>query len=211
MKKRTRTNNYSFIHGSFNLKEIITDNYKIILILIVFALGIIYSLLSYQTAHSGTSPLLTLLSKQYEIKSEQAFLDSFYNALTVNGIYFIIVFLFGLCAIGFPVVICMPFIYGMTCGFQITYLYITYQAKGIGYAALMVLPMAILFGIILLLATEQGVTMSWDILSAIQDGRKPGITITVYLKRFFIFAIAVIAVTALVTLLTTGFSKLITL
>lgn len=208
---KLRKKNYSVLSGPVNLKQLIIQNYQMILILIVFALGIIYSLLSYQTAHSGTSSLLSILAKQYEIKATQTFLDCFYNALINNGIYFLVVFLFGLCAIGLPVLIFVPFVYGMTAGFQVTYLYMTYQGKGIGYAALMVLPMAVIFGVILLLASEQGIRMSWDILSAIQDGRRPRITITVYLKRFFIFALATVFVTALLSLLNTGFAKIIVL
>lgn len=210
-KAKTRTNHYSVLTGSVDLKKTIVDNYRIIVILIIFALGIIYSLLSYQTAHSGVSPLLSILAKQYEIKADQTFLDCFSNALLNNGIYFLIVFLFGLCAIGLPVVVCVPFVYGMTIGFQVTYLYMTYQTKGIGYAALMVVPMAVLFGLILLFAAEQGLSMSWDILSAIQDGRQPRITIIVYLKRFFIFALSTLAVTALLSLLNTAFAKIIVL
>lgn len=209
--KKSRTNNYSLIGKPVDLKRIVTDNYRIIVILIIFGLGIIYSLLSYQTAHSGESSLLSILAKQYEIKADQTFTDAFYNALLNNGIYFLTVFLFGLCAIGLPVIICVPFIYGMTCGFQITYLYMTYQARGIGYAALMVAPMAIIFGLILLLAAEQGICMSWDILSAAQDGKRPKVTVTVYLKRFLIFAVAALAVTAMLSLLNTAFSKIIVL
>ncbi len=208
-KSRKRYN--ALIGSPIDIRSVITENYRIILLLIVFALGIIYSLLSYQTAHNGESSLLSLLATQYQIKTEQTFSEYFYNALLNNGIYYMVIFLFGLCAIGFPVVVSVPFIYGMTCGFQITYLYMTYQVKGIGYAALMVLPMAVFFGLILLLATEQGIRMSWDILSAIQDGKRPNITITVYLKRFLIFAIATVALTALFSLLNTAFSKLIVL
>lgn len=209
--KKIRTNNYSLLSGPENLKKILLDNYRIIVILILFALGVIYSLISYQSAHNGESSLLSMLAKQYEIKATQTFLDCFYNSLLTNGIYFLAVFLAGLCAIGLPVLISVPFIYGMTAGFQITYLYMTYQAKGIGYAALMVAPMALFFGLILLFATEQGTIMSWDILSAVQDGKRPRVTITVYLKRFLIFALAALAVTALLSLLNTGFSKIITL
>lgn len=208
---KPRKSSYSLIGKPIDFRRVITDNYRIIVILIIFAFGVIYSLLSYQSAHSGDSSLLALLAKQYEMKAEQTFLDCFYNALINNGIYFLTVFLCGLCAIGFPMVICVPFVYGMTCGFQITYLYITYQAKGIGYAALMIAPMAILFGTILLFATEQGLIMSWDILSALQDGKRSNITITTYLKRFFIFAIAMLSITALLSLLNTAFSKLIVL
>lgn len=209
--KKTRTNNYSLLYSNKKFKELLIENYKIIIVVIVIALGFIYSLLSYQNASDSNNAIFNLLSSQKEIKATQTFLDCFLNSITTYSIYFGATFLFGMCALGLPVLILTPFIYGLQIGYQVMYFYTEYQVKGVGYTALIVAPIAIAFGIVLIFALNEALRMSWDIFSAIQDGTRPRITINVFIKRFMVFAFAIVMSTLLFSLINVGISKLITL
>lgn len=209
--KKTRTNNYSLLSSNKKIKDIFIENYKIIILVIIIAMGLVYSLISYQAASDGDNVIFKLLSNQQEIKATQTFLDCFSNSIITYSIYYCVVFLFGMCALGLPMLIVAPFVYGIQIGYQIMYLYTEFSSKGVGYTALVVAPIAILFGIVLIFSLNEALSMSWDIFSAIQDGTKPRITINVYIKRFAVFAFVILAATAIFSLVNIGISKLITL
>lgn len=209
--KKTRTNNYSLLYSNKKVKDLFIENYKIIILVIIIALGLIYSLLSYKNASDSNNVIFNLLSNQKEIKATQTFLDCFLNNITTYSIYYGIAFLFGLCALGLPVLILTPFVYGVQIGYQVMYFYTEFQVKGVGYTALVVAPIAIAFGIVLIFALNEALRMSWDIFSAIQDGTKPRISINVFIKRFAVFAIAILSSTLVFSLINIGISKLITL
>lgn len=209
--KKTRTNRYLTISNKKDLLNFVTGNYKIMILLLLLVAGIVYSSFSYQSLAESKSVLVNVLTSQQNLKATQGFMDCFYNILTQYSIYFFIALIFGMCAIGAPIVAFLPFVYGMGIGFQVTFLYTQYQLKGIGYTALMIMPMAVVFSVLILYCAKESINMSWDILSLIQESKKPTIKMATYFKRQLIFALCFVVFSLLNAALITAFSPIIVL
>ena len=208
---KKRTNKYLTINGSKDFFKIILDNYKLIIMVTILITGIIYASFSYTNLLSSKSVITNILTNQLKIKATQSFSDCFKNIITSCVIYYCISLVFGLCAIGSPIIACLPFTYGMGIGFEVTYLYSEFGLKGIGYTALMILPMAVVFSIILSYSAKESINMSWDILCQIQDNKKPEIKISTYFKRQLIFAVAYVVAALVNSGIIYSFSSIIKL
>lgn len=206
-----RKNNYFLFFKTADITKFISENYKLILIVLVFLMGIVVSMICFDYVKSSENVIIQIISKQYEIKETQSVKSCFLNNLTMFSIYLSSAFLCGVCALGIPVIPILPFLYGMNVGYQVTYLYTTYGAKGVGYTALMVVPLSVIFAMIITFASNEALNMSAEIFTCVQDNKKAKIDLLVYVKRFAVFLVLTIAFTALFSFINTGLAKIITL
>lgn len=208
---RRKNNNYSLIFKTADVTKFIAQNYRIILIVLIFMIGIVVSMLCFDYVKNSENSIIQILAQQYEIKETQTIKSCFINNMTMFSIYICSIFLCGVCALGIPVIPVFPFIYGINVGYQVTYLYTTYGAKGVGYTALMVVPISAIFTLIMIFACNEALSMSTDIFTCIQDNKKSKIDLLVYVKRFAIFLVITVFITAMLSFVNTGLAKIITL
>lgn len=212
MKKSRKNNkNYPVLYEPTQVKSFFYDNYKFIGLVLLLGGGILYATLTYESLREGESVMAALLTSQQAARASQTFLECFTNTLTTYAIYYAIALLAGLCAIGLPMILVLPFFYGMGIGYEVTFLYSEYQLKGVGYTAVMIAPAAIVFSIILIYAARESLNMSWDILGMIQDKKQPEIPLKTYFKRYAVFAVCMVVSSVVFSFITTSLSQAIPL
>lgn len=88
--------------------------------------------------------LSTFLSNYISAKNESGFLGCFSGLLVFLIIFIITVFLFGLCAVGTPLVWLVPVAFGLICSGYVSLMLMNYGLKGLFYCVLVdLLPYAI--------------------------------------------------------------------
>ena len=71
-------------------------------------------------------------------KSSQSLGMNFINSLAVNAAFMLAVFVFGLCAVGLPLICILPIIRGVGIGMLSGYLYSNFALRGLGYCVLVI-------------------------------------------------------------------------
>ncbi len=88
--------------------------------------------------------LSTLLSNYISAKTECGFLGCFSGVVVFLIIFILIAFLFGLCAVGTPLVWLVPIVFGIICSGYVSLMLMNYGLKGILYCIMVdLLPYAI--------------------------------------------------------------------
>jgi len=77
--------------------------------------------------------LSTILKSFFSAKSENGFLSCFSGVLFFLLLFILVVFLFGLCAVGTPLVWLMPVIFGIFCSGYVSLMLINFGVKGLFY------------------------------------------------------------------------------
>ncbi len=86
----------------------------------------------------------TLLSNYISAKNECGFLSCFSAVAIFYIIFLVVAFLFGLCAVGTPLVWLVPVVFGLFCSVYVSLMLINYGLKGLFYCVLVdLLPYAI--------------------------------------------------------------------
>ncbi len=140
----------------------------------------------------------------------QTFKKCFLQNLTVNSVMLLINFIFGLCAIGFPVPLMGLFIKGFSLGLLSKYMYESYALKGFGYCVLVIYPVQIAVSMILLKTSQQSVSMSTSLLRILtnrnQSNEKTS-EIQKYVAEFFILLVVGAILSCISALLTVYITK----
>lgn len=113
-----------------------------------------------------------LFSSYIDSLSGQTFLRSFFNNAVVNTGLILINFLFGLCAIGFPIPLISVFVKGLSIGALSSYMYSSFALKGFGYCMLVVYPVQIIACLVLLKTGQESFSMSVSILRMLTERRQ---------------------------------------
>lgn len=110
-------------------------------------------------------------------------------------------FVFGLCAVGFPVPVIFCLIKGISIGALSAFLYTEYAFSGFVYCLLILYPMQILNTVVLLWSGKESMVMSGDILKQLLDKKQKNnqnCDMKMYIIRYLIFAVLTVS-TALVS------------
>ena len=119
---------------------------------------------------------------------------NFINSLAVNAAFMLAVFVFGLCAVGLPLICILPIIRGVGIGMLSGYLYSNFALRGLGYCVLVIYPGLIPAIFALLLACSAGINSSYEMLLSLSSGkaqRGEG-SIKIYCMRFLIICILIV-------------------
>lgn len=163
----------------------------IILLLMLFLAG----LLCGNFIVSGSKSIFDLISELFKnhIKSldGETFLSSFLYNSVVNIGLILLNFIFGLCAIGFPVPIVSVFIKGLSIGSLCSYMYSCFSLKGFGYCMLVIYPVQIVASLLLLKSGQESLSMSLTLLRVFTERQQNNISQNVhkYLMGFMIIII----------------------
>lgn len=121
--------------------------------------------------------------------NRQTFLKSFFCCAAVNIGLVLVNFIFGLCAIGFPVVLVSVFGKGLSIGALSSYMYSTFALKGFGYCMLVIYPIQVIACLLLLKTGQESFEMSLSLLRILTERQKNSMVQTdmqKYLIRFIL-------------------------
>lgn len=191
------------------LTDMILNNQIVIIVFVIYVFGLIAGSICYNSIDSESVKAVTDELLAFKQKS---FVDQLIDDLCLNVSLYFLTFIFGLCCIGLPAVSLMPFVIGIINSVKISYFYINYGIKGIGYTLLMILPGASLFVAVSILSASNGIEMSRVLFNAaLRSGSFDRSLTLSYLKEFLFFGIATIVISVLNALLTTSLSSIIAL
>ena len=170
-------------------------NRRILIMMLLFAAGMIIGALSLKKADSYLSGAFSdMFSVYIRSKSSQSLGMNFINSLAVNAAFMLAVFVFGLCAVGLPLICILPIIRGVGIGMLSGYLYSNFALRGLGYCVLVIYPGLIPAVFALLLACSAGINSSYEMLLSLSSAkaqRGEG-SIKIYCMRFLIICILVV-------------------
>lgn len=193
---------YSFKrrHTRFNFSNWLAEQQVLILLVILFAAGVISGSL-YVANEKGMflTEILKLFKECYIVRTESSFLQLFFRSLQSELLFFIPAFLFGTCALGAPAIFCISFLRGLGLGILTSVIYQNYGLTGLGYNVFILIPGAVLGSAALIFACKEGYYMSLDMFGKLFQNRRSGkrknniITFKIYCARFGIFLLFVIS------------------
>ncbi len=143
---------------------------------------------TYETVES-------LFSEYISSLSGQTILKCFYMHFLVNFVNLLINFIFGFCAIGFPVPLIMALVKGISVGAFSSFMYSEYSLKGFGYCMLIFYPIQIISCLIMMRAGKDSFSLSTDLLRILfeqQQRTDSSTNLKLYLLRFLILFTAMI-------------------
>lgn len=130
----------------------------IFLVLIgAFILGLLYGVLVLQQNAAMLESLRLLTG---ELSKGQSLLEHFFSACTSALFFLFLPYLLGYSAIGQPVAVFLPFFKGLGLGAFLGSLYASHGLAGMGYAALIVIPAALVLLFALLIACRESIKLS---------------------------------------------------
>ena len=140
-------------------------NRRMLLMMLLFAAGMIFGAASVKKADGYLSGAFSNMFSVYiSSKGTQSLGVNFINSLAVNAAFMLAVFVFGLCAVGLPLICVLPVIRGVGIGMLSGYLYSNFALRGLGYCALVIYPGLIPAVFALLLACSAGINSSYEML-----------------------------------------------
>lgn len=194
----------------FNIIEFLCDNRALIYPILFYISGLILGSSTYKVLDNGIlSPMIEEVCKG----SSGGFLQLFVNNLGLYLTVFCGCVLLGLCIIGFSIVNFIPLICGFEIAVKISYFYVNYNVKGVGYSLLILVPGIVLFMTIIMYTIELSNVLSKYIynIATKKSGVIKEFNLKSYLIRFGLYALLVIVASALSALLNYLLSSLISL
>lgn len=191
--------------NSKDLITIFTENKTVFYSVVFYAAGLLCGAYAYKKCQNN------ILNDFISSKSDE-FLQLFLNNLSIYLLIFVISVLLGVCLVGFPFINLIPLAIGFESGMKVSYYYINYSIKGIGYSLIMVAPFVCLFLSVIIYS----ISMSYDMSKKIYEItiKKTDITdfeYKLYLKKYLIYACLVLAVALINTAVSTALSGIISI
>ena len=170
-------------------------DYKNLIFLVLFFCGFIIGVLTIKNDSSIVKDIFSELFSEYMYhKTNDSFFNCFLDSVLVIISPVVLAFVFGLCAVGTPIVIAIPTVTGIVVGMAIGFLYFNYSLQGLGYAALILIPCLSIVIATLLKCCGESVKMSIDIIAGISGYQNQGKRneLKEYSLKFLIFSIPLI-------------------
>lgn len=130
--------------------------------------------------------------------STNDFISLFLENFCLYFSIFVFVVFLGFCLIGYPVINIIPTVIGVFTGIKIAYFLISYATKGVGYCLIMIVPFSALFLTVIAFTIEISTELSKNLLILTrQDGNEEiDIDIKKHVKKYLIFSLLILAVSA---------------
>lgn len=144
--------------------------------------------------------------------SSNNFVELFTANFCVYFTIFVLVVFLGFCLIGFPVINAVPMAVGIFTGIKLAYYFINYGTKGIGYSLIMIVPFSALFVTVIALTIEISTNLSKNIMNCAKNKENSEtFSIKDYTKKYLLFAILILAVSALNSVMTSLLYSVVTI
>lgn len=193
-----------------DFQQLFDDNKEYIYSILLYVAGLLIGTFTYTGVQS--EKINKRIASIFQYSAKMDLLQLFINRFAIYIIIFCITVLMGLLVIGYAVTNTVPIITGCIIGLRISYYYVNYGIKGVGYCALLVIPEAALFMAIIVYCIKIGNQLSRGIMDSIkkQDTAVP-YQAKPYLKSYliYLFSLSIAAfLNALLTYLLTPLIKL---
>lgn len=133
----------------------------------------------------------------------------FSNFLMYFSVFLLVLFL-GFCLFGNHIINIIPAAIGITTGIKVSYYFINFSVKGVGYAMIIVIPYAALFVSCLALSIETSSNLSKSLLESAKSQNKI-LDTKPYFKRYLILGICIIISAALNSIMTYLMANIVTI
>lgn len=158
-----------------HISGFIFETRKHTLILVMFIIlfsGLITGNFTVMADESVSDSVGDMFSLYIDSVEGLTFRKCFFQNFTVNSVMLLINFIFGLCAVGFPIPLMSLFIKGFSIGLLSKYMYEHYALKGFGYCVLVIYPVQIAISMILIKTSKISVRMSVSLLKTLTNRNK---------------------------------------
>lgn len=141
------------------------------------------------------------------------FLSLFIENFCLYFSIFVLVVFLGFCLIGFPIINIIPTVIGIFMGIKISYFLITYEAKGIGYCLIMIVPFVALFVTVIAFTIEISTNLSKKIMSLTKENDSDNVQLDIkkQVKKYLIYSLVILAVSALNAIMTCLLNSVVTI
>lgn len=171
-----------------NIINIITENQAFLYPIIFYIAGVLCGTLLYKN-------ICGIFNLEELIKTNGTFISMLINNFCLYfSIYSVTVFL-GICLIGFPIINIVPFLIGLEFSLKISYYYVNYSIKGIGYSILMLIPEAACFVTVIIYTIKMSSELSRLIYNSTtkKSDTLEEFAFKSYLKSYALYAAIVVA------------------
>lgn len=176
-----------------------------LVLFVVFFIGLLSGNLIVKSSESTYNNIFRLFNDYILSSTGQTFLKSFFTQSVYNTTIIMTMFVFGLCAIGFPLPILITFVKGISIGALSSFLYTQYTLKGFGFCMLVLYPIQILHCLILLRAGKECFNMSINLVRYITGNKQKNdeiYSLKMYILRFAILLVSVVIISLISTAMT---------
>lgn len=179
-----------------NIVEIILDNKDYIYPACFYIAGIILGTFFFE--YINDSAFSKIMDDIFKI-NQNTLMQIFLNRFCIYFSLFSITVFLGMCLVGFPVINIIPLICGLEIALKVSYYYVNYSAKGIGYCVLMIIPECAAYLTVLIYTIKLSSQLSKNIyaFTTKKTDIEEDFTLSPYLKSFFIYALCVTAISSI--------------
>ncbi len=188
IKKRTNLNNNKYISHYIN---IIVENRRNLIMLSLFAAGmLIGASIIKDNSSAMTVKIIEVFDRYRALRIEQSMFSNFCGSMFTSMLFMVVTFIFGLCAIGTPLVGIVPVIRGLGLGLISGHLYSTCALSGLGYSLLVIYPGSLISVLGLIMCCNESLLMSEDMfLMLLNKPTKNHSAFKMYCARYLIILI----------------------
>ncbi len=148
--------------------------FKNLFFYILFLCGFLIGLLTVKNGDenfkNSLKDFLTEMFKSYETLN---FLSVFLSSLITFLIFPFFSYIFGLCAVGIPIILFLPITIGLTSGLLIGIFYSLYALQGLGFSALIIIPSITIITATLIKCCGVSLNMSIEAISLLSGFSSP--------------------------------------
>ncbi len=143
-------------------------NFKNLIFFSLFFSGLIIGVLTIKSKESILNNILLDFFKSYIVERKSGtFLGCFFESLLLFSFTPFLSFIFGLSAIGLPIIIATPVIMGALTGMATGFLFFNYSLQGLCYSALIIIPAVSIVVATLIKCCSEAIIMSMDIITCL--------------------------------------------
>ncbi len=170
-----------------NFLKTIRENNLMFILFAIFSSGLIFGTIIIKTDSLVIDRAVELVSTYIKLRGEQTIFETACSSFITNLIMLVTVFVFGLCAVGIPATLLMPFVRGVGIGFLSAYFYTNYGLNGLGHCILVIFPGTMFSVLILMLSSQIATISSANIFRRITVGNTQEIKLITYCKSFLLY------------------------
>lgn len=183
-----------------SIADILRENSDVLLPIVFYICGLIIGSYFFKKLQNT---FLSDIMKDLFLVEKLSFESMIINNFCLYFSIFAITVILGMCLIGFPFLNIIPLAMGLEIGLKISYYYVNYSTKGIGYALLMIIPQASALITIIGFTIKKSITLSKSIytLTANKTDITEEINLKLYLKSFVIYSLIIALIAVINTVL----------
>ncbi len=159
---------------------------------IIMLIGLIFGNFLVKGNESTYETVKGLFENYLSDLDGQTLMSQFLSQSLVNLTFLLLCFVFGLCAIGFPISIITNLVKGISIGALSSFMYSEYTLKGFGYCMLIFYPVQLILSLAMLKTGRESFSMSVSIFKTVTNlSRRQGNeeNFKMYLVKFLILLI----------------------